>query len=67
MSINIANIMTTITNAPIDTMPSWMSISEGETIGTDHPVEKCSLKKKLGVAGSAFKKFFGEQAKVYRI
>jgi hypothetical protein len=76
MSANIANISavssTEITTRKsrddiIKTMPSWMSISEGETIGTDHPKAKCSLKQKLGAFGRGFKQFFTEQGQIYRI
>jgi hypothetical protein len=67
MSANLAIAMTAASSTTINTMPSWMSISHGETIGTDHPVPKWSLKKKLGDVGSGFKGFFKDQAKIYRM
>jgi hypothetical protein len=67
MSANLTTALATSSSTTINTMPSWMSISHGETIGTDHPVPKWSLKKKLGNVGSAFKGFFKDHAKIYRI
>jgi hypothetical protein len=66
MSSNMITMMSTVSSTPMDTMPSWMSISEGDG-GADAPAQKASLKKKLGAAGSAFKGFFKDQAKVYRM
>lgn len=67
MSANLAIAMTAASSTTIDTMPSWMSISHGETIGTDHPVPKRSIKKKLASAGRAFKGFFKDHSKIYRV
>jgi hypothetical protein len=58
--------LSSASSAIIETMPSWMSISAGETIGTDHPTPKPSLKKGLCSAGRAFKGFFVDHAKIYR-
>ena len=66
MSGNLT-IMSTVSSTPMETMPSWMSISHGETIGTDIPMSKWTLKKKLCDAGSGFKDFFKGQAKIYRV
>jgi hypothetical protein len=44
-----------------------MSISHGETIGTDHPTPKESFTEQLSNAGSGFKGFFADQAKMCRI
>jgi hypothetical protein len=67
MSANMTSNLSTIYSGEIATMPSWMSISEGETIGTDLPAKKTTLKQKLSGAGSSFKHFFGDHAKMYRV
>jgi hypothetical protein len=55
---------------PVAKMPKWMRvISKGELFEPDTslPVAKQSLTQKLCVAGSAFKSFFKDHAKIYRV
>jgi hypothetical protein len=50
-----------------DNMPHWMRVSKGETIGTETPVARRTMKQMLCDAGRAFKTFFKDHAKMYRM
>lgn len=53
MSSNLTTAMSTVSSTPMETMPSWMSISEDDVANADIPLARWTLTKKPRTAGHA--------------